>query len=226
MFVLTLCFLWICKTNLGHACVHTCVFVNAYMYIYAYAHRCISVQMHMYACVWVHECVNVRMCTWGCLYIWMWMWVNAHVCVSRHTCTKCVFRCACTHTCVSICACVLRLHFMDNSSCLVVMGTTVLKMLNWIPLHVGQKNQKGERELNNRHIWGPKAEAEHHGLGKNWTGTNQPEVCPTYGATGLGSGPQSRFFPSPSWPFPSFMLSNHLPSFLGPFSFPLLLLGL
>lgn len=198
-------------------CMYICICTR--VYICADAHVCMCererTNVRMYACV--HG---------GCLYIWMCMWVNAHVYVSRHTCTKCVFRCACTHTCMSICACVPRLHFMDNSSCLVVMGTTVLKMLNWIPLHVGQKNQKGESELNNRHTWGPKAEAEHHGLGKNWTGTNQPEVCPTYGAPGLGSGPQSRFFPSPSWPFPSFMLSNHLPSFLGPFSFPLLLLGL
>ena len=227
MFVLSLCFLWICKSNLGHACVCTCVFVN--VYIHAYAFRCISVHMHIYARVlvsaWMCECMH---CTWG-VFVQMNAYMSKCTCVCKQACMylyKCVFRCACTHTCICICACVPRLHFMDNSSCLVVMGTTVLKMLNWIPLHVGQKNQKGERELNNRHIWGLKAEAENHGLVKNWTGTNQPEVCPTRGAPGLGSGPQSRFFPSPSWPFPSFMLSNHLPSFLSPFSFPLLLLGL
>lgn len=102
---------------------------------------------------------------------------------------KCVFRCACTHTCTCICACVPRLHFMDNSSCLVVMGTTVLKMLNWIPLHVGQKNQKGERELNNnRHIWGPRAEAENHGLGRTGQAQTSQKYVLLMGPLGLAQG--------------------------------------
>lgn len=109
-------------------CMYVCAFVQKHMH--ACACRCMSVHIHMHSCLhmWVHVCVN------ACVYMWKYTAhiciTNAHVFVCGCGCI-CVCVCGCAYVCmhVCLCACVPMLHFTDNSSCLVVMGTTVLKML-------------------------------------------------------------------------------------------------
>lgn len=71
-----------------------------------YRCMCVFVSAVIYAC----ECACV--CESGCAVL---MHISTHM--YSHTCKH-----------IGMCACVTMLFFTDNSSCLVVMGTTVLKM--------------------------------------------------------------------------------------------------
>lgn len=117
-----------------------CIHMERYTCGYAGIYRCMCV----FVSAWLYMHVNVHVYMWkGCTVL---MHVSTHM--YSHTCTH-----------IYMCACVTMLFFTDNSSCLVVMGTTVLKM--WIPLHVGQRKQKREGSVTNTSR-APKAKAENH----------------------------------------------------------------
>lgn len=162
------------------------------------------------------------MCTYGfvwlCIDACVYLWVHGYVCIQMSMCVCEGGRAVLMHittqmyshmsTDICMCACVTMLYFTDNSSCLVVMGTTVLKM--WIPLHVGQRNQKRESSVTNTSR-APKAKAGNCELRIRQVPTG-PRYSPILRISPLCQGlyPNSLNLSI----FPSFMLSgNFLPFF-------------
>lgn len=123
--------------------------------------------VHTYMCkavVCICECTRVctYSCLWECGYI-----VSASECI-------CVSARVQAHAYVSKCrcACVPMLHFTDNSSCLVVMGTTVLKMLNHLNPTPCRPDKPRERAQCQTHL-GSQSSGSIACDCENWTGPSK-----------------------------------------------------
>lgn len=169
--------------------------------------------MHVCVCECIHVWMHVCIC--GCARVHVWVCA----CVSEYVRIRvCVYLCAHVHICMCVRMCAHatfhRQHFL-----LGCYGNHSSKNVKLNPTPCGPEKPK-ERMLSDRYIWVPRAEADNHGLSENWTGTDQPEAWPqSWGPMAWIRASGLRLLISPSWPFPSFMFSNYLPSFLFPFSF-------
>jgi hypothetical protein len=90
----------VCMYAYMYVCMDGCMCVCMYVCMYAYMYVCMCVCMYAY--MYVCMCVCMRICMYVCVCVYVWMYACMYVCVCMRICMY-VCVCVCMRVCMYVC---------------------------------------------------------------------------------------------------------------------------